>query len=54
MVKKGHFVSSALSIEFWTDKQGFNQKTIVIYVKKGDFENQICQFDDFSTKSVPD
>ena len=54
MVKKRCFVSSALSIEFWTEKQGvLLEKKNVIYVKKEDFENRICQFHDFSTKSVP-
>ena len=52
--KKGHFVSSALSIEFWTEKRQVLLEKKINYVKKVDFENRICQFPHFTTKSVPD
>ena len=61
MVKKVHIVSTALCIDFEQKNGRFYSKNCYLYVKKmckrckkGDFENRICQFHDFSTKSVPD
>ena len=43
-----------VSFEFWTEKQQVLLEKKMNYVKKVDFENRICQFHDFTSKSVPD